>query len=448
MRTSAQVFVSVVTAEAVRQYIRRSQMNFTTSRPSMRVLNVAFDVSSESLNWSMEIGQTRTDGTCLNETETIRETLLKVKRAARRHGFGEVRVICESTGIYHRSLLRVASCLGMRTNLVHGEAVAKYRTIRFADHGKTDLKDPQAILTVARFGRLIKHRQLDGRYAQLRELHRLVLRAERRRTVAKNELHADLRSLFADLRLDKSVLYGPTGRALMAEFAANPQAIVAAGYEVFTRRIKSCSKHTKRTTLERIWQAAEASTSVGQNPAVAMIQAAGVRQLYSEITRFAEQIDELESQMQSLYDELCQQDSRLPRPEKHAVSKRLLCRLVAEIGPPNDFQTIAQLMRYAGLNLCERQSGKWRGRTMISRRGRSEIRYVLNLMTLPLIGRKKLFGDYYWKKKEEDRMPGEKAMTCVMRKILKMFFGWYRSESDFDQQRVFVMASEYQQAAA
>ena len=50
--------------------------------------------------------------------------------------------------------------------------------------------------------------------------------------------------------------------------------------------------------------------------------------------------------------------------------------------------------------------------------GSSEIRYVLNLMALPLIGRKKLFGDYYWKKKDHDRMPGEKDITCVMRKIL------------------------------
>ena len=47
----------------------------------------------------------------------------------------------------------------------------------------------------------------------------------------------------------------------------------------------------------------------------------------------------------------------------------------------------------------------------------------------------------------DDKMPGEKAITCVMRKILKMFFGWYRSGCDFDQQRVFTMASEYKKAA-
>jgi transposase len=44
-------------------------------------------------------------------------------------------------------------------------------------------------------------------------------------------------------------------------------------------------------------------------------------------------------------------------------------------------------------------------------------------------------------------MPGQKALTCVMRKILKMFFGWYRSGRDFDHGRVFVMASEHKKAA-
>lgn len=186
-------------------------MNFTTTSRPMRVLNVAFDVGSESLNWSLEIGQTCKDGVCSNETESIREALSKINRIAAKQGYTDVRVICESTGIYHRSLLRVAACLGMRTSLVHGEAVSKYRTIQFADHGKTDLKDPQAILTVAKVGRLIKHREMDSRYAQLREVHRLVLRLERRKRAAKNELHADLRSLFPDLRLSKSVLFGPTG---------------------------------------------------------------------------------------------------------------------------------------------------------------------------------------------------------------------------------------------
>lgn len=422
-------------------------MNYTIAKLPKRVLNVAFDVSSETLNWSVEVGDTSFDGQCENTTDSILKTLLQLQRLAKQQGFGELRVICESTGIYHRSLLRIASNQGMRTNLVHGEAVSKYRAIQFADLGKTDVKDPRAMLTVAQVGKLIKHRQLDTHFEQLRELHRLVIRDERRQRALKCELHRDLRTLFPDARLSKSVLYGPTGQALVEAYSANPHQIVAAGREGFERGIKSLSPQTKRGTLQRIWQAAEASIAQRQDPSVAGIQAQGVREVYAEIRRIIARINALEARMQSIYDQLREVDRRLPAPQKHVASKRLLSRLVAEIGPPDDFRTLRQLLRYAGLNLCERQSGKWRGRTMISGRGRSEIRYVLNLMALPLIGRNKLFGEYYFKKKEVDRMPGTKAMTCVMRKILKMFFGWSRSQSQFDEARVFRAKSESCQVA-
>lgn len=44
-------------------------------------------------------------------------------------------------------------------------------------------------------------------------------------------------------------------------------------------------------------------------------------------------------------------------------------------------------------------------------------------------------------------MPGTKAMTVVMRKFLKMLFGWYRAGGVFDRARVFQCESHYQQAA-
>ena len=398
----------------------------------------------------MEPGGKSIDGECRNESRDIRKTLGRIMNEASQYDYHEIRVICESTGVYHRRLLQLAGSLGMRTCLVHGEAVAKYRAIQFADHGKTDLRDPQATLTVARFGRLIKHRQFDRRYAQLRELHRLVLRCEARIKVAKCELHADLRNLFPDLRLDKAVLYGPTGRALLEAFGGNPHPIVAAGWRSFCDTIKARSKHTKEATLQSIWRAAQASV-LGRDddvsPSVGEIQARGVRRLYWEISEFSRERQQLEEQMQSIYSELQSVDRRLPSPHRGVVSLRLLSRLVAETGPLEDFRSVAQLMRYAGLNLCERQSGKWRGRTKISRRGRSELRYVLNLMAIPLVRRQELFGEYYFQKKETDKMPGQKALTCVMRKLLKMVFGWYQSGRGFDRGRVFVMASRHGKAA-
>ncbi|MCP3899610.1 MAG: IS110 family transposase, partial [Desulfobacteraceae bacterium] len=111
----------------------------------------------------------------------------------------------------------------------------------------------------------------------------------------------------------------------------------------------------------------------------------------------------------------------------------------------SDFDSWRKLMRFAGFNLCERQSGKYRGKTKISKKGRRLIRKVLNLIILPLIRKQSLYGDYYHQKKET--MPGTKAMTAVSRHFLKMLYGLYRTGSEFNKERVFTCESQIKQAA-
>ncbi len=102
-------------------------------------------------------------------------------------------------------------------------------------------------------------------------------------------------------------------------------------------------------------------------------------------------------------------------------------------------------MRFAGFNLCERQSGTYRGKTKISKKGRRLIRKVLNLIILPLIRKQGLYGPYYHRKKET--MSGTKAMTAVSRHFLKMFYGMYRTGCEFNKNRVFTCESQFDQAA-
>ncbi len=118
---------------------------------------------------------------------------------------------------------------------------------------------------------------------------------------------------------------------------------------------------------------------------------------------------------------------------------------MAETGPLSDFESWRKLMRFSGYNLRERQSGKYRGKTKISKKGRRLLRKVLNLCILPLIKKKGLYGPYYHRKKE--KMPGTKAMTAVSRHFLKMLYGWYRTGCDFNAQRVFTCESQMKLAA-
>lgn len=100
-----------------------------------------------------------------------------------------------------------------------------------------------------------------------------------------------------------------------------------------------------------------------------------------------------------------------------------------------------------GVNLRERKSGKYIGKTMIARTGRALFRSIINQMALPLVKRDRLYGTYYHHKTGVQKMPGKKAMTAVSRKIVKMIWGWYRSGAAFNATRVFMCQGEHRRAA-
>ena len=81
------------------------------------------------------------------------------------------------------------------------------------------------------------------------------------------------------------------------------------------------------------------------------------RQLFDDLAREELRVEEAGAKLEALYDELRAKDPRLPAPQPGVITKRHLARIVAETGPLDDFDSWRALMRYAGYNLMERQSG-------------------------------------------------------------------------------------------
>jgi transposase len=143
------------------------------------------------------------------------------------------------------------------------------------------------------------------------------------------------------------------------------------------------------------------------------------------------------AKLEELYQEARGDDPRLPAPVARVVTSCGLARLFAELGPVSDFQSWRQIYRLAGLNLRERQSGRYVGQIKITHKGRAQLRRVAMQLVLPLVRSDALFGAYHAHKTKVQKMPGPKAMTAVARKFLKMIWGWYQSASEFDAARVF-----------
>ncbi len=408
---------------------------------------LAFDVSMDVVNLYTELGAESLELEFENRTDVIERHLLDFKARVRRLSYKRILVVAEATGGYQESLMRVACRLGLEPAWVNGEAVAKMRVVESNDCGKTDIKDPRVIHLVARMGKTLKYRELDETYGALREWHKVYEAAHAGVAQAKGAMHRQLKALFPDYSFCRDFLYQPSGRALIDRYGANPYRIVASGKSRFARVMRKAAPRIQHRSIERLWRDASISVRNRLSNEQVRIRELRLRHSWEEFLLHDERKIETATEMESIYEQLRMRDRRLPRAQKGVVSTLMLARIVAETGPLSDFSSKQKIIRFAGLNLRERQSGKYRGKTKLSKKGRTSLRNVLDQAVLPLVKKSALFGEYYHRKKEQQKMPGTKAIVAVARLLLKMLFGWYKSGQGFNHNRVFTCETRYAMAA-
>lgn len=104
-----------------------------------------------------------------NRTDAVEKELRQFDLFISAGKYAAAAVVSEPTGIYHDTLFRIARRLGMYTAYVSAEAVAKMRVIESNDTGKTDIKDPRVIYTLARIGKTLCHRIFEEPFSLLRQ---------------------------------------------------------------------------------------------------------------------------------------------------------------------------------------------------------------------------------------------------------------------------------------
>jgi transposase len=403
-------------------------------------LDVAFDVSKDSLSYLYDLpgGESAGDrhrGQVVYRTPAVLAELVTLQRLATAHGFAGIRVVCEPTSGYEQRLLRLARQSGCRTALVNGESVYKLQVLESNDYNKTDLKDPGTILLVARLGKTLRHRHLDGDWTGLRALNARYDRLERSLTQCKNRIYKVLSWLFPDLSFQNDWLFdGPAVDPLLSLYGFDPFAMHAAGRAGFLAQLRR--RGLRRTTIERLWADAARSVLQELDAAYRAVLVEDLRQLFEDLRRLQTRRAANRESMIQRVDQLRARGQIRLQAWPGLISPFLLARILAETGPLRDFGSISQLLRYAGLNLRQKQSGTFKGRERIGKKGRPRLRRALAQAALKRVVHGQLYGEYYHAKKAAG-MCGGKAMTAVARKLLKLLFGLDKSGTPFDPARVF-----------
>lgn len=412
-------------------------------------LNIAFDVGKDDLHMYMETG-TKTIrcyyDRFANKTEMIVHKLKELKRLARSHGYKRIHIICEPTGGYENKLMQLSFKQGCASSYVSGEAMHKFKVVEGNNTDKSDRRDPRVILKLACYGKLLKHRVLDSGYEKLRQLNLMHEQDHEMKVLVRNYLGHELSVLFNEQAWKEAFWFSKSGRAVLNLYGGNPYRIVRSGKSIFSKRMKRVVKGIRKTTLDRIFSNARISVTHQMDPSLAEIHEQRITDLWRRFIDHERTLKGIKEQMVGIYNHLLEKGEELPPAIDGFVSISNLARIAGETGPFSDFRSARQIKGYAGLNLLSRESGYYKGRARISRKGRVRLRKILSQSIFHLVKKDRILGSYYHGLKERG-MSGTKAMSVVSRKLVDILFAISKPGVSFDQQRMFKAEQSLTKAA-
>lgn len=394
---------------------------------------IAFDVSKNTLEFYSKL-ETPTEiwevgDEVDNKILDIKECLLELKRRANNCGIDELTVVFEPTGGYEKKLSETASNLGFRVGYVASGHSKKANKLVSNDCEKSDEKDVRAIhLVAADINRITPVRNLSGIYKQLNCYNANLKRVNDRIIKLKNLIHHNLKFLVCDYEEDSDYIYGNVGRAIVRVTNMSPTKAVQMGRATFIRRVKKINPYAHQKKLKAIFAAFKRSLSCDRTFSdVEFIYVEELVELYDAWLKLDQKKESINRTMTELY----QQTEEAEKLAGFEFSDKQMSKIIAETGPLKNFQTRNQLLQFAGLKLCRKESGSYKGKTKISKSGRTLLRHVLYQTVWANSKSETAVTARYYQQKKAEGKKHRVVAVAAMRKALKLILGVFKSQQNY-----------------
>ena len=411
------------------------KQNQKINQVKVSTLVVGIDVGSttqyaRAFDWrGMELGKVFKFSNSRERFENFKDWMQRLRD---KYDKSETIVGIEPTGHYWFDLGAYLEDEGILLVMVNPYAVKQTKELDDNSQSKNDSKDPKVIAKLVIDGRYSEPYVPDGTYADLR-----IMTANRRRLVReitqiKNRFarwfaiyFPEYKDVFGDWESQSSMLVLRT--------ACTPEAIIELGAE----------------KINQIWRDAKLR-AVGMKRATTLCETAsrsiGLRKGSSaaryEMKLLLEDYEYKTAQLASVMEELNSLCKRIPESEQMLAIKGIglitVAGFLAEVGDVRRFESPRQIQKLAGLSLRENSSGKHKGQTTISKRGRSKLRAVLFNATIPLIAKNPEFRSLheYYTTRAINPLKKKQSVIAISCKLIRVFYAILAKGATYDPKKM------------
>ncbi|WP_156924149.1 transposase, partial [Halonatronum saccharophilum] len=91
------------------------------------------------------------------------------------------------------------------------------------------------------------------------------------------------------------------------------------------------------------------------------------------------------------------------------------------------------------LNLMENSSGKHKGRTCITKRGRAKLRSLLYRVMLPLVAKNNEFKELhqYYTTRSKNPLKKKQSLVALCCKLIRILFALWKKKEKYDGEKLF-----------
>jgi transposase len=324
----------------------------------------------------------------------------------------------EPTGHYWFGLAAYLKEQSIKLVLVNPFHVKRSKELDDNHPGKTDSKDPKTIAKLVIEGRYNEPYIPEGVYAELRITTSCRLRIIKELNGVKNRIQRWIKIYFPEY----TKVFGSfeaVSSMIVLETAPLPADIIALGAEGINKLWRD--KKLRAVGIKR----ANCLYDAGKNTIGCTEGSASARlEIQLLLEDYRNKIKQYDSVMKAIED-LCMQ---IPEVEKllkiKGVGIVIVAGFVSEIGDIRRFHSPKQIQKLAGLALKETSSGKCKGQTTISKRGRSRLRAVLFQAVMPLVAKNAEFAEIhrYYTTRIKNPLKKKQSLIALSCKLIRVFY--------------------------
>jgi transposase len=351
---------------------------------------------------------------------------------AARNNKNQIVLGLEPTGHYWYCLATWMITNGISVVQVNPYAVKQTKELEDNSQRKDDIKDPKLIANLVKDGNFGMPYLPEKLYAELRGLSKFREQLNEDRIRNMNRLHREMKIYFPEYKDAFGKVDGLFCLEVLKK-APFPEDLEKLGYEGI-RQIWHNAKLRGRGYSRASEIVKYAQKSIGLKE--------GSNASKKAVKWFVERIMELDDQLSDIEKQLAEKCMQIPYAknilEISGIGESTLSGILAEMGDFTRFDDAKEIQKLSGMGLVACSSGKHKGQTRISHRGRKKLRYWLFQAAKSVVAHADEFKELhiYYTTREKNPLKKMQSLIAIACKILRVIYAILTKGVGYDSKKL------------